>query len=158
VDFQRAKVGQFQEQDCKLTLGEAVKEFYTLNSHLFSRPKPDTEWTDLLVFHDVGHVFFGVNTNLMDEAAGDCWTLFGTDMTFKDYIKYAKTPEGRKLFKEIGFKLIIKSTLYSIPNIYRIYVRSKKMKEKWKLHEYEKFLDVPLGELRRSYNLKILEY
>ena len=94
----------------------------------------------------------------MDEAAGDYWTLFGTDMTFKEYLEYAKTPDAKKLINQMGPKLILKSLIYSLPSFFRIFIRSKQMKEKWKLHEYEKYADVPLNELRRSYNLKILEY
>ena len=158
MEFHRAKVAKFQEQDCSLTLREAVEEFYSINFHCFSRPDPKTPWTDLLVYHDVGHVFFGVNISVLDEAAGDYWTLFGTDMTFKEYLEYAKTPDAKKLINQMGPKLILKSLIYSLPSFFRIFIRSKQMKEKWKLHEYEKYADVPLNELRRSYNLKILEY
>ena len=101
MKFSREKIAQFQEQDCPLTLQEALVEFYQINSKLFKPPKPQTEWTELLVHHDVGHVFFGVNTTLLDEAAGDFWTLFATDMTFREYKKYAQTPEGKKLLKDI---------------------------------------------------------
>ena len=113
MEFNRTRVARFQEQDCSLTLREAVDEYYTINSHLFSRPDPKTPWTHLLVHHDIGHVFFGVNTSILDEAAGDIWTLMGTDMTFREYAAYANTPEGKKLVKEIGPWLIIKSLIYS---------------------------------------------
>jgi hypothetical protein len=72
--FSRVRVAQFQEQHCKLTLREALDEFYSVNSDIFSIPKPETKWTSLLVHHDVGHVFFGVNTSILDDAAGDYWT------------------------------------------------------------------------------------
>jgi len=158
LKFKRVKLAKFQEQNCALTLREAVDEFYSINSHLFSRPDPHTSWTHLLVYHDVAHVFFGVNTSLMDEAAGDCWHLFGTDMTVKDYIEYGKTPEGKKLFKQIGAKLIFKSIIYGLPIFFDIFFRSKKMSKKWKLRECDKFMDTPLGELRNKFNLKILSY
>jgi len=158
MKFNRTKISKFQEQDCPLTLKDAVAEYYTINSHLFSRPVPETPWTDLLVYHDVGHVFFGVNTSIMDEAAGDCWTLMGTDMSFKQYAEYAKTPEGKKLFKEIGPWLIVKSLIYSMPNVFKIWNRTRKMKKKWESRGFEKHMNTPLSELRQSYNLKILEY
>ena len=158
MEFNRIKVAKFQEQDCSLKLREAVEEFYSINSHCFAKPDPKTSWSNLLVYHDVGHVFFGVNISVLDEAAGDYWTLFGTDMTFKEYLEYAKTPEAKELINQMGPKLIIKSMIYSLPSFFRILMRSKQMREKWKLHEYEKYVDVPLNKLRRSYNLKILEY
>ncbi len=157
MEFSRKIIAKFQEQDCQLTLGEAVEEFYTVNEHKFSKPDPKTTWTELLVHHDVGHVFFGVNTTIMDEAAGDCWTLLGSDMTLKKYGKYANTPEGKKLIKEIGLLLILKSLLYSIPLILKIYMRSSRMNRKWEHKNYQEYMDRPLGELRKSFNLKILD-
>lgn len=157
MEFNRTRVARFQEQDCSLTLREAVDEYYTINSHLFSRPDPKTPWTHLLVHHDIGHVFFGVNTSILDEAAGDIWTLMGTDMTFREYAAYVNTPEGKKLVKEIGPWLIIKSLIYSPPLIFKIFIRSRRMKKKWESQGYEKHMNTPLGEVRRIYNLKILE-
>ena len=158
MEFNRTKVAKFQEQNCSLTLKEAVDEFYTINSHLFSRPDPKTAWTHLLVHHDIGHVFFGVNTTILDEAAGDFWTLMGTDMKFKEYAAYVKTPQGKRLLKETGPRLIIKSLLYSSPLLYKIFIRSRRMKKKWELRGYKNYMNTPLGEVRRIYNLKILDY
>ena len=110
MEFNRTKIAKFQDQDCMLTLREALAEFYEINSHLFSVPEPKTKWTELLVHHDVSHVFFGVNTSILDETAGDYWTLFATDLSFKEYLMYANTPEGKKLIKDIGMINIIKST------------------------------------------------
>ncbi len=42
MKFNRTKIAQFQDQDCSLTLREALVEFYSVNSHIFSAPKPDT--------------------------------------------------------------------------------------------------------------------
>ena len=158
MNFNRTKIAQFQEQDCKLTLREALAEFYSINAHLFSVPKPETEWTELLVHHDVGHVVFGVNTNILDETAGDYWTLFATDLSFKEYLKYANTPEGKKLVKDIGFINIIKSLVLGLPLLFKIFSRSKKMSRKWKTKDYEQYMDSSLADIRKDFNLNILEY
>ncbi|OUR99509.1 hypothetical protein A9Q84_00380 [Halobacteriovorax marinus] len=156
--FERRKVAKFQEQDCSLTLREAMEEFYSINSKLFSKPDPLTNWTELLVHHDVGHVFFGVNTSLLDETAGDCWTFFATDMTFKEYKDYANTPEGKKLIQDIGPKLLVKSLIFGIPLMCKVFLRSKKMSRKWQVRGYEEYLDMPLGEIRKLFKLEILKY
>ena len=158
MEFNRTKIAQFQEQNCKLTLKEALAEFYAINSAAFSVPKPETKWTELLVHHDVGHVFFGVNTSILDEAAGDYWTLLGSDLSFKEYLDYAKTPEGKKLIEEYGYLTILKSLLISLPLLFRIYLRTRKMTRQWKMRGYEQYMDKPLGEVRKIFNLKILEY
>ena len=108
MEFNRIKIAQFQEQNCKLTLKEALAEFYAINSSTFSVPKPETKWTELLVHHDVGHVFFGVNTSILDEAAGDYWTLLGSDLSFKEYLDYAKTPEAKNSWKNMAILLLLR--------------------------------------------------
>lgn len=158
MKFSRTKIAKFQEQHCSLTLGEALTEFYSINSHVFSYPEATTKWTTLLVHHDVSHVFFGVNTSILDEAAGDYWTLFATDMSFKEYFAYTKTPEAKKLIKNIGFKNILKSLFFSLPLLYKIFLRSKKMTHKWQSTNYEHFMNTPLAEVRKAFNLTILEY
>ena len=158
MKFDRVKIAQFQEQNCTLTLKEALDEFYAINSHIFSVPEPNTKWTELLVHHDVCHVFFGVNINILDETAGDYWTLFATDLSFKDYLGYANTPEGKKLIKNIGFLGIIKSLFFGVPLLFKIYFRAKKMTRKWEIRDYGKYLNVPLNKIRDEYGLNILTY
>lgn len=158
MKFYRTKIAQFQEQGCQLTLREALAEFYCVNSQMFSVPEPETKWTELLVHHDVGHVFFGVNTSILDESAGDYWTLFATDLSFKEYLEYASSPEGKKVIKSIGFMNIFKSLILGLPLLFRTYLNSRKMTRKWKTKDYDKYMDIPLVEIRKEYNLNILEY
>ena len=148
----------FQDQDCQLTLREALAEFYVINSDLFCVPEAETPWTQLLIDHDVGHVFFGVNTSILDETAGDYWTLLATDLSFKEYLKYVNTPEGKKLIKQIGLINIVKSIVCGLPLLLKIYRRSRKMNRKWQIKGYHPYMDIPLGQLRKIFNLEILDY
>jgi len=158
MKFKRVKIGQFQVQDCQLTLAEAVEEFYLLNAHLFSKPSASNKWSELLVFHDVGHVFFGVNTTILDEAIGDYWTIFGTDLSIREYLDYANTPEAKKLIKNIGLLGIMKSLVISLPSLFRILIRTRIMSAKWPARDYQQYMDIPLRKIRQEFNLKILEY
>jgi len=158
MEFQRRKVAAFQEQNCRLSLREALAEFYRINEPIFPKPTPNTPWTELLVHHDVGHVFFGVNTSILDETAGDYWTLLATDLSAKEYLAYAKSPEGKQLLKSIGLVNIMKSLFLGLPLLYRVYIQSRKMTKKWKVRDYQQFMDTPLVEVRRAFNVQILEY
>jgi len=129
-----------------------------VNSHIFPVPKPETKWTSMLTQHDVGHVFFGVNTSILDEAAGDYWTWLGTDLPFKEYLDYANTPEAKKLIKDIGIINIVKYLVFSLPLLFRIYFCSRNMSQKWVTKGYGKHMDTPLAEIRDEFNLRILDY
>lgn len=158
MKFNRKKVACFQEQNCPLTLKQALAEFYEINADIFSKPKPHSKWTELLVHHDVCHVFFGVNTNVLDEAAGDYWTMLATDLSISEYKDYLNSPEGKILLKEIGWGDILKSVIFSIPFFFKILSRSRKMSKKWKVRNYDEYLDMPLKDIRSLFNVKILEY
>ena len=158
MKFSRTKVAQFQEQNCELTLKEALEEFYAVNKHILSKPVADTKWTELLVHHDVSHVFFGVNTSVLDETVGDYWTLFASDLTFKEHFDYANTPEGKKVFNDVGLMNMIKALIMSLPLLFQIYTRSRKMTCKWKSRGYEPLMSLSLQEIRSQHNLKILHY
>ena len=158
MEFNRSKVAAFQEQSCSLTLREALAEFYRINAPIFSKPKPNSRWTELLVHHDVGHVFFGVNTSILDEAAGDYWTLLATDLSAREYLGYVNSPEGKKLLKEIGFINLVKSLVLGLPLLYRVYVQSRKMSRKWRTRDYQQYMDTPLVEVREAFNLEVLQY
>ena len=158
MEFYRTKVAQFQQQNCRLTLKEALAEFYAVNANIFHKPNPETKWTELLVHHDVGHVFFGVNTSILDETAGDYWTLFASDLSFRESLDYANTPEGKQLVKSIGFVNIAKSLILGLPLLIKILFRARKMTRRWQIKGYEKYMDTPLGEIRKEHNLRILEY
>ena len=158
MKFKRVKIAQFQEQDCQLTLAEAIDEFYLLNAHLFAKPSPNNKWSELLVFHDVGHVFFGVNTTILDEAIGDYWTIFGTDLSIREYLDYANTPEARKLIKSIGLLGIIMSLVISLPSLFRVLIRTRKMYAKWPARDYQQYMDIPLRKIRQEFGLRILQY
>ena len=43
---------QFVKHDCALTLAQGLDEFYAVNAKRFSKPEPDTEWTQMLGPHD----------------------------------------------------------------------------------------------------------
>jgi hypothetical protein len=158
MKFNRTKVEKFQDQICMLTLSQALDAFYSVNSNIFSVPKPNTEWTELLVRHDVAHVFFGVNTNILDESEGDYWTIFGTDLSMKQHLLYAKYPEGKKLIKNIGFINIVKSLFLGIPLLYKVYFHSRKMTRKWSIRGYHQYMNRSLVEIRKEFNLHIFKY
>ena len=158
MQFRRTQVASFQKQTCSLTLRDAIDEFYQINAAVFDRPQPGSPWYDLMSQHDVTHVVFGVNTSVLDEAAGDFWTLFATDMSLQTYMAYASSPQGRQLIKDVGVWKILGSIVFGLPSLVRIAWRARAMSIKWTLGDYQRYLDVPLDELRAQFNVQILPY
>ena len=87
---------QFQYQDCSLTLGQGLDEFYSLNADKFSKPVDETKWSALIEPLMMPVMSCLASTlSLVEEAYGDMWTLFATTMTFSEYAKFAKSDEAR---------------------------------------------------------------
>jgi hypothetical protein len=154
LDHEKPK---FQQQDCDLTLAEGLEEFYEINRDKFSKAKQDTPWSKTFLAHDACHVLFGVNTTVIEEAYGDMWTLVGTSMKFGDYYEFGKSEEARKILEGIGLSKTIIGSIKALPGIAVIFLRSRKMKKKWDVWNFENRLNENLGQLREELNLKILK-
>lgn len=147
---------QFISPDCTLTLAQGLDEFYAVNAKRFSKPEPNTQWTEMLLAHDACHVFFGLNTSLVEETYADVWTICGTTMTFKDYKDYAKSDAAKELLASIGLKNMIIGVFKAIPGAIRIYLNSRKLAKKWDIWNFENRMDEKLVDLRKEHNVKLL--
>jgi len=147
---------QYQQQDCTLTLTQCLEEFYAGNSEKFKKPQPVDDWTTLLLFHDATHVVFGLDTDIVDEALGDTWTMLGTNLSSKEYLRYLKEDGAKELIREVGWKKMIKGTLSAIPRAFKVFISSRKMNKKWPIHDFQKYLDKPINEIRIEFNMKLV--
>lgn len=121
----------------------------------FAAAGPDSR--DLLDRHDVIHVLFGLDTSIRQEAMADFWTLFGTDAKFADLRKYFDLPEQQELVDEFGWPKLVALTLASLPQAVRIAFRARKLKRKWPWNEYQRYLDVPVTQIRREFGIDRVE-
>lgn len=150
------KYAQFQDPKCNLTLAQGLGEFYALNAQKFSRPTPDLVWFELMSAHDACHVLFGVNTSVVEEAYGDIWTMSATTMKWREYARFAKSDEAKDIIKTAGVGAVIMGTLKSIPGVFKIFLRSRKMTKKWDVWAFENRLNEKLVDLRKEFGLEIL--
>jgi hypothetical protein len=156
---------QYQQADSTQTLREGLSEYYRANPNLFSPEElaADQSLGDLGKFfaaHDACHVLFGLDTSLPDETLADTWTLFGTDVEWKEIWSYMRS-DGQKqffaqFFRDVGYWRTIRASLGAIPRALRAIWRARKMTRKWSLHGWRDHLDVPLHELRRRYGIHLV--
>lgn len=146
---------RYIEPDCQLTLGEGLAEFAAANPGLIL-PEGDPELRELVLAHDSCHVIFGLGTSLEDEALADTWTLFGSDVTLKQYSQYLKRPEFTGLIKDLGAWQILVGTVRSLPRAVRAIYRARRMKARWPFFAYASYLDVPIASLRQRFGIQPL--
>ena len=146
----------YQRQESTQTLREGLAEYYRSNPDLLApRELPDRARRSLLA-HDAAHVVFGCDTSARGEIALSRWALFGATDWIPIYARGLAMRETRWLFVEFFKKLRPRSLLLGALDGFRAVYRSLRMASRWPSFEYERYLDRPLGELRRQFRIRVL--
>lgn len=157
----------YLEPNSTMTLGEGLREYYAVHPDLFS-PEELAGREELgtlgqfFAAHDACHVLFGLDTDLVDEALADTWTLAGTNVKWAEIKSYFNRPEQRSffadLFAEIGWWSTIWKTMTAVPKVAIALFRARKMTKKWPIFEWNDYLARPLVELREEFGIRVLEH
>ncbi len=148
----------YQEQDAALTLREGLDIYYAANTGLFDTSQASSETLGTyLKNHDVTHVVFGTTTAMADEMLQDMWTFLAVDVSKKAYVfDFLGTDESKVIMKSLKPWETLKVMVMALPAWGKIVVRSRQMTKKWPWTGWEGYLDMPLGEIRRAFNLQVL--
>lgn len=155
---------KYLSQNCELTLREGLQE-YTDNYKFLNKNDCHDDVSQWFRNHDVTHVIFGtIPFQLRGESINDTWTLFGSDMTFKEYMKFFKITgvDYRTVMKSYKkhygsmFRVYLMMLVY-IPDMLSAIFRSYKMTKKWNWHSHEEYFDIPLKDLREEFNINVMK-
>lgn len=147
----------YLKQNCNLTLKEGLEVYYGANESF----KANVILVPAFYNHDIAHVLFGLSTNVKHEALVDTRVIFGTNWGIKKYMNdYLKNPDAQKIimkiFKDIGYIKGILISLTALPKVMRVIVDCKKMSKVWMINPTDKVLNTNLSELRKEYNIKVI--
>ena len=149
----------YQDPASEQTLREGYAEYVHANPELLD---PDALGKAGRFFraHDYVHVLFGCDTSVIHEALMDTWTIFGTTAGWRELTDYYKDPQQRAIIhdivRQIGFLTFLWTLFAAAPRAFRVIRNTRKMTEKWPLYDHQQFLDVPLVELRRRFNIQVV--
>jgi hypothetical protein len=106
-------------------------------------------------------VLFGCATSPEQESVVDAWIMFGTTWQWRDYLGEVQRVDQRKrileeIFGEIGLRRTAFLVVATLPHVLEVRRRAREMHQPWELYGYERYLDYPLGELRREFNIRLL--
>ncbi len=145
-------------EDRKITLRQGLAKFYKEHEEYLSHNKdgitPETK--AFLESHDIAHVLFGCDISLFGEGSVKIWTIFGTTLGFWNHIKGYKDANAFELSRNFSFTQELSNffkLLFSIPILI---IRAKKMEKPWPWSEFEAYLDTPLSEIRKEFNISIV--
>jgi len=144
------------KQDSVQNLRAAIAEYYECNPGLLAPADLPDEVALLFRQHDAGHVVFGCDTSLRGETLIDIWTVFATTAGLKGYLEYFKHPQVNQIFSETGYWRIALEFVRCLPDVLRVIQRSRQLVAKWPWSDYENYLNQPLCEIRREFNITVM--
>lgn len=149
---------RYQVQESNLTLRQGLEEYFGANPGLVDPAKASTATIgSYLNNHDVSHVVFGTTTSLRDEILQDTWTFLAVDVSAKQYVRdFVKEEEGKQIMEGALKWGAIPGLVRLVWNLPRLFWRSSKMSKKWPWKGWERYLDVPLAEIRREFGIRVL--
>lgn len=147
----------WQKQECSLTLRQGLEELRKNIPGYFDETKLPPRSAQLFHCHDHCHVIFGLWTSIPEEAMVDTWSLAGTDVGWKNYMQYLNLPEVRELVHNNKWHLFIDS-VKAIPDMIRTWLAARRMTKKWPFYGGDAFMDKPLNEIRREFNIQVVAH
>ncbi len=147
---------QYVIQDSPQTLREAIAEYYARNPGLLDPDDMPDDAGRLFREHDAGHVVFGCDTSLRGETLIDTWTVLGSSAGLRGYVEYFKYPQVNQVFAQVGYVRIVLEFVRSFGDVGRVIARSRRLSSKWPWHDYRRYLDVSLQDLRSQFNIRVV--
>lgn len=141
-----------------ITLREALAQFHKEHHNYLSHNKDgiSKEAKSFFRSHDIAHVLFGCDISLFGEGSVKIWTIFGTTLGFWKHIKGYKEASAYELSKSFGFLHILKNIFKFLLAIPVIILRAKKMHKPWPWSAFDSYLDTPISEIRKEFNIRVL--
>ena len=150
------KVASSSAMEPELTLQQGLDQFREKNAKYFSdKPKSETA-EPFMQSHDIAHVVFGCNTTIYGEGVVKVWTTFGTDQTFWKVTKGYNDASAFSLASEFSFMHVVKNIGRFLLAIPKTIIRAKQMKKPWAWAGYVPYLNKPIAEIRREFNILVV--
>lgn len=163
----------FEQQGSTQTLAAGIAEYHSANPGLAralssglahaldSVLKPQIEMTaEAQAFfraHDAVHVVFGCGTNLDDELVVKLSSLFGTTGGFAVLRGY-RLHESFRIYRRLHHRDVLHALLHSFYLVPRTVFRSLRQRGKWPWHDFERYADVPLREIRSEFGIRVARF
>ena len=142
--------------DGDLTLQQGLDIFNQKNRQYFSQRTYSAEAEVFLKCHDIAHVVFECDTTIFGEGLVKIWTTFGTTWGIWKVISGYNEVNALELFRMYSFQHVAKNIIRLLVTIPTVIIRAKRMTKPWPFSDYKNYLDTPLSEIRKRYNIQLL--
>lgn len=142
----------------KITLRQGLEKFNKdYNGHLNHNKKGiSSELKSFFMSHDIAHVLFGCDISFFGEGSVKIWTIFGTSLGFWKHIKEYQKANAYELSKNIDIVHVVKNIFKFLFSIPILIIRAKRMSKLWPWKDFEPYLEIPISEIRKEFNIKVV--
>ena len=141
-----------------ITLRQGLEQFHKKNEEYLSHNKNgiSSEAKTFFQSHDIAHVLFGCDISLLGEGSVKIWTIFGTTLGFWNHIRGYQEANAFELSKDFTLAHIVSHIFKFLCSIPVLIFRARKMNKPWPWSEFEPYLDMPISEIRKEFNIQVL--
>lgn len=139
-----------------ITLKQGLESFRRKNAKYFTILNLSEEGKLFLDGHDVAHVVFGCDVTMYGEGIVKIWTTFGTNLGFWEVTKGYNNARAFSLARKFSIGHVFKNIFNLLAHIPLVIIRSKQMNKRWPFNEYQPYLDTPISEIRKEFNIRVL--
>ncbi len=144
----------YQQQNSQMTLREGLAEFRANLKEVAGGEGSEAQ--NLFNAHDAVHVVFGCGSDLTHETLADVWTLCASDVKLRNYLGYLNVNEALELVKKESPSAMLLGVIKALPSAAKVWLRSRKMTKPWPFQGSAEFLDKPLCEIRKRFNIEVV--
>lgn len=144
--------------DNKMTLREGLDGFYEKYQDFLSHNKEGTSSNAQAFFksHDVAHVLFACDISLYGEGKVKMWTIFGTTLGFWGHLNGYREANAFQLARSFTLGQVVANIFRFLASIPTLIIRANRMHKPWPWKGFLPYLDTPIVEIRREFNIHVL--
>ncbi|MBT8195021.1 MAG: hypothetical protein HKO56_02595 [Bacteroidia bacterium] len=144
-------------KDITITLRQGLEEFQKEHKDYLHHNKKGIsgEAKSFFQSHDIAHVLFGCDITLFGEGSVKIWTIFGTTLGFWNHIRGYKEANAFALSRNFGFAHFVSNIFKFLFSVPVLIFRAKKMNRPWPWSEFEPYMDTPISEIRKEFNIRV---
>ena len=146
----------YQHADATMTLAEGLTEYRRAHPGLIDPGGVEPDLGRFMRAHDRCHIVFGLDTSLRDEILADTWTLFGSDVSWREYTSYLGYPEINNVFAETGYWTVTVGTVRHLGDMFAAWRHARRQTAKWPFWESDARLDQPIQALRSEFGIELV--
>lgn len=145
---------QFESAESRQPLAEGLAEYYAANPHLTRGASLSPEAGEFFRCHDTVHVLYGCGTTMPDEAVVKLASIFGTTGGLSVLKGYA-LHESVDIYRKLPLGSTARAVVAAPYLVTRTIWRCTRQPAKWPWSEHERYMRIPLRELRSEFGIEV---